>query len=305
MNICVVLVTFNRKNDLEKTLSVYEKQTVPPKAVIVVDNHSTDGTAELLAEWEKKQDRMEHILISMPENVGGSGGFYAGMKAALDYDCDWIFVSDDDALPQEATLENIVNFADKNPDVVSECAAICTSVIDNDGHYAVCHRSNFNSTIGAPEPAVSESEYKKEYFELQLFSYVGSCIRKEALVKAGLPRKEFFIYFDDHEHAIRVGKEGKIICVPAAVLYHQGNSPSYRAASWRDYYETRNILIMYLEHFGRSAFKRRALMRRLTGLRSLNPTKMKVISAGIKDAKRGVTGLHSVYRPGWNPKKKG
>lgn len=303
MNMCVVLVTFNRKQDLEKTLSVYEAQTVKPGAIVVVDNHSTDGTGEMLAAWEQQSSEIRHILVSMPENVGGSGGFHAGMKEALTLDYDWIFVSDDDALPQNETLENMVAFCEKHPALVEECAAICTSVIDENNQYAIGHRCRLHPSDGAPAIMIPAEEYQNEYFELELFSYVGTCIRKSALEKAGLPRKEFFIYFDDCEHAIRVGKYGKIICVPSSVLYHQGNSPTSRSVSWRDYYETRNVLLMYGDHFGKKAFRRRAMMRRLTGLRSLNLKKMKVMNVAIRDAKAGITGLHPIYRPGWNPNK--
>ena len=112
MKICVVLVTFNRKRELEKTLGVYEAQTAKPCAIVVVDNHSTDGTAALLADWERQSDSIRHVLVSMPENVGGSGGFYAGMEKALTLDCDWIFVSDDDALPRTDTLERLIAFCE-------------------------------------------------------------------------------------------------------------------------------------------------------------------------------------------------
>ena len=126
----------------------------------------------------------------------------------------------------------------------------------------------------------------------------------QALEKAGLPRKEFFIYSDDFEHALRVGKQGKMLCIPSAVLCHADNNPYSKEASWRDYYATRNVLIMYREHFGSFAAFRRGCMRRFTALRSINSLKMKVISTAIKDAKKGVTGLHPIYRPGWNPTKK-
>ena len=49
MDICVVIVTFNRKQDLEKTLALYETQTMAPRCILVVDNHSTDGTSEMLS----------------------------------------------------------------------------------------------------------------------------------------------------------------------------------------------------------------------------------------------------------------
>ena len=151
---------------------------------------------------------------------------------------------------------------------------------------------------------VSPEEYEKEFFEVDFFSYIGTCIRKSALEKAGLPRKEFFIYSDDFEHALRVGKQGKMLCIPSAVLCHADNNPYSKEASWRDYYATRNVLIMYREHFGSFAAFRRGCMRRFTALRSINSLKMKVISTAIKDAKKGVTGLHPIYRPGWNPTKK-
>ncbi len=305
MDICVLLVTFNRKSDLEKTLSLYENQSFKPKAVIVVDNHSTDGTGEMLLEWSRGESDIKHIVVSMPENVGGSGGFYAGMEYALGLDYEWIFVSDDDAMPHNDALEVISCFSDKHPELVAQCSALCGAV-DAGGHFAIGHRARINkkSITGMLDKPVSPDEYEKEFFEVDFFSYIGTCIRKSALKKAGLPRKEFFIYSDDFEHALRVGKQGKMLCIPAAVLCHADNNPYSKEASWRDYYATRNVLIMYREHFGSFAAFRRGCMRKFTALRSMNSLKMKVISTAIKDAKKGVTGLHPIYRPGWNPTKK-
>lgn len=304
MDICVVLVTFNRKDDLEKTLKAYETQTHLPRAVIVVDNHSTDGTDALLAAWQAQEGKIAHIVVTMPENVGGSGGFAAGLSKAMELPHEWVFVSDDDALPRADTLQQLADFCEKNPELASQCAALCGSV-DTGAGYALGHRCRIQKgAIGRVDQPVPASEYEKDYFEIDFFSYIGACIRKSALEKVGVTRGEFFIYSDDFEHALRVRQCGKMLCLPRAVLCHQGNTPYSRNASWRDYYETRNVLIMYLEHFGKTAFRRRANMRLLTGLRSLNPQKIKVIRAGIRDAKAGKTGLHAVYRPGWDPKKK-
>jgi hypothetical protein len=48
-DIAVVIPTFNRRDLLEQTLRTVFDQTVPPTEVIVVDDGSDDGTAELLA----------------------------------------------------------------------------------------------------------------------------------------------------------------------------------------------------------------------------------------------------------------
>ena len=304
MDICVLLVTYNRKSDLQKTLALYEDQTHKPRSIIVVDNHSTDGTDKVLAEWARTVADVRHTVISMPENVGGSGGFCEGMRYATGLTHEWIFVSDDDAFPRLDTLEVLSDFANKHEDLVAECAVLCTAV-DAGARFALGHRARINkrSITGIIDTPVAEKEYEKEFFEVDLFSYIGACVRKSALKKAGLPRREFFIYSDDFEHALRVGKYGKILCIPSAVLLHSDNNPYSRAASWRDYYATRNVLITYREHFGALAACRRATLRRLTALRSMNPSKIKVINEAIKDAKRGVTGLHPIYRPGWEERK--
>ena len=303
MNICVVLVTFNRRADLEKTLALYEKQTYKPRAILVVDNHSNDGTDTFLRAWQSEESEIRHLVRTMPENVGGSGGFYAGMEWAQTYeDCDWIFVSDDDAMPHTDALEQIVSFTQKHPALAEECSAIC-GVVDAGDHYALGHRARIckGNPIGMIDKPVQVKEYEKEYFFVDFFSYIGTCIRTSALRKAGLTRKDFFIYSDDFEHALRIGKQGKMVCLPACVLCHMDNNPYSKEASWRDYYATRNVLIMYRAHFGAFAAFRRACMRRFTGLRSGNRLKRKVIADAIRDAKKGVTGLHPVYRPGWNP----
>ena len=55
MEIGVVLVTFNRLEKLKIALEAYERQTVKPKYILVVDNNSTDGTREYLENWKKEE----------------------------------------------------------------------------------------------------------------------------------------------------------------------------------------------------------------------------------------------------------
>ena len=122
---------------------------------------------------------------------------------------------------------------------------------------------------------------------------------RDALEKAGLARKEFFIYNDDYEHAIRIGKTGQIICVPKSIMYHVDNLNYSREATWRDYYATRNGVIMHLEHFGIYAGIMRALRRLAVGIAAFNFPKIKVICIGIKDGFMRKTGIHHNYKPGW------
>lgn len=303
MKIGIVLVTFNRLADLKVTLDAYEKQSYLPAFVMAVDNCSTDGTDRFLAEWERAEGRFPRLVLSLPENTGGSGGFYAGMKESLEKDCDWVFVADDDAVPRPDMLETLARFAKEHPQETEAASALCTAV-NNRGKREGIHRCRIKkSLLGAFEQYVPEADYEKEFFYADIYSFVGTMIRRSALEKAGLARQDFFIYNDDYEHAVRVGKVGKIVCIPASVMDHVDNLNYEKKASWRDYYATRNAVIMHRTHFGAYGGFARAARRMLVALSTFNGEKIKVIWTGIRDGYAEKTGKHPLYRPGWQPKK--
>jgi len=305
MKIGVVVVTFNRLPELKKTVQLYEQQTIPPEYILVVDNHSTDGTDEFLWEWKAKTDaEIPHLVVTLEENAGGSGGFHAGTEAAVDLNAEWIWLADDDAYPEKDAFEKLDMFAKKHPEVMHDTVALCTKNYGDKG-IVLGHRCRIRKTlIGTLEIPVDKSEYEKEYFTLDMYSFVGAVVRKEVLKKVGPPRKDFFIYADDTEHALRMRKYGSIVCVPAAGVFHRDNNSYSREASWRDYYATRNTLLVNREHYGIWAYQTRKIRRILTALRSRNTEKIKVFMAAVSDAQHNRTGQHPVYRPGWTPKKK-
>lgn len=297
----VVLVTFNRLDELKKSVPCYENQTVKPKYMIIVDNCSTDGTKEYLKQWLTIDSRIDKKVIFLPENRGGSGGFYAGMKAAAERtDADWIWVADDDAFPETYDFEKAKDFVGNHPELMEEVSAFC-GMCEYEGRVASVQRARFKKTLfGTHEVVVPASEYKrKEYFEIDLYSFVGTFMKRDALIKAGLPREDFFIYLDDYEHAMRMRKQGKLICVPGILIHHKDNYFYDHGVSWRDYYATRNVVIMYQTHLDKKSLRLRIMRRLLTAYSSGNKMKIKVFKEAIADGKAGKTGVHPVYRPGW------
>jgi len=305
MKIAAVLVTFNRISCLKKALACYSAQTVPPEWVIVVDNHSTDGTGEFLKQWEKAPDPFQKTVINLPCNMGGAGGFHAGMERAIQSDCDWVWVADDDAYPEKDALKALNDFSDCHPELMPSVSAMCGTIMDYD-RQTICtgHHCREKKLLTFPVMCeVSAEEYQKEYFELDYISYVGTVFRKDALLQAGTAREDFFIYSDDWEHSMRIRKVGKILCIPDSVVLHMGaSSVINKKAVWGDYYSTRNILVALKAHKGNGAFALRAVCRMLTALSCLNIGKVKIISAGISDAAKGKMGIHPIYKPGWKSK---
>ena len=92
MKIIAVVVTYNRLPLLQKNIDCLRQQK-PLTAIMVVNNGSTDGTAEWLHE-------QPGLTVVTQANVGGSGGFYTGIDLAYKEGADWIWCMDDDVFPR-------------------------------------------------------------------------------------------------------------------------------------------------------------------------------------------------------------
>jgi len=98
------VLTYNRKDLLDRCLEAVFAQSRPCERVIVVDNGSSDGTEAMLREkWGPRVD--VHILS---QNIGAAGGFNAGMRIAYQEGADFLWVMDDDVIPAPDALEKLV-----------------------------------------------------------------------------------------------------------------------------------------------------------------------------------------------------
>ena len=98
--ISIVIITCNRKEELEKTLKSLNKMKIDfPFEIIVVDQNSTDGTNQLFVE---KKDYIQYHYSNI--NLGVAGGRNLGAKLAkYSY---LIFIDDDAHFVDEEALVN-------------------------------------------------------------------------------------------------------------------------------------------------------------------------------------------------------
>lgn len=299
MNITSVIVTYNRKDCLNKLLDIYESLSDKPQNIVVVNNNSNDGTKELLDNWLEKSTIYSKHVINTTKNLGGSGGFFEGIKKAQELKSDWIYVSDDDAYPSLNVLSIFKQYIENND--TNKISAICGTVM-NCGKIDKSHRRRIKkSRFKIEEIEIMEHEYNNN-FELDLFSYVGTILNSKFLDKCGITEKDYFIYYDDTEHSLRLSKEGKIICIPEAIIYHDVPENLDNSISWKTYYGVRNRLITIRKHYGNKYFIIDYIKNYLkVGHRMLIGRKEEaaLLRKGIRDAKDNVQGIDSLYKPGW------
>ena len=300
----IVVVTYNRLSKLKKAICSYEEQTMKFAYLIVVNNCSTDETRDFLDAWvSEDSDKFQKQVIHTKENIGGSGGFYLGQKRAIELGTDWVFVADDDAYADMDMVEQFYTFISQHD--MSNISAICAAVLNMDRSFCLYHRGNYIIRRGIRFDRISSTieDFQKDFFPNNYITYVGTFLSRWALEKVGLCNKDYFIYYDDTEHGIRLSRIGKIYCVPAIKIMHEAGISSIAddiVVSWRDYYGVRNSNHMLLRHYPICYLNNwRSFLQDILFRKIKNMEYARLICVAMIDALFGRLGKHSIYKPGW------
>lgn len=201
MNICCVVVTYNRKELLKECIESLINQTYKIKTIIIIDNNSTDGTEEYLQSSNLLSiDNIKYIKL--PINIGGAGGFYEGMKESMNYEHDWIWIMDDDCIPDTYALEELI----KAKKILDEekVSFLCSKVIGIDGKTmnipCISNKRKLNGR------AIWIDYLEEGISAVDIATFVSVLVNTDAIRQVGLPWKDFFIWGDDTEYTLRLTK---------------------------------------------------------------------------------------------------
>ena len=219
INVAAVVVTFNRLEKLKTVLESLQSQTRVPDQLIIVNNASTDGTAKYLEEFARDfsmKDRINLNVVTLPENVGGAGGFSAGMRKGYELGADFVWIFDDDGYPQPQALEKLLDgFNAAVGELGADVPYACSMVKFVDG--SICEMNN-------PVPTWDWGRLIAKGFNNLVMvtscSFVSVLIPRWVMEKYGLPFKEYFIWFDDAEYTLRITRVCPGVQVLDSVIVH-------------------------------------------------------------------------------------
>ena len=219
-SVVAAIVTYNRSELLLEAVDAVRSQTHPVERLFIVDNASTDRTPDVLRE-RGLLDRDDVELVRLPENRGGAGGFARAVEVCLASGADWIWLQDDDAAPQPGAVAALLaSPAAADP----RTAAVCAKVVLPDGRIDANQRGHFRRRL----LPLAEREYRPGHFpQLDFLSFVGSLVRADVARRVGLPREDFFVWGDDVEYSLRLGREGPIRLVSESVVLHKRETRAY------------------------------------------------------------------------------
>ncbi len=256
MKVIAVVVTYNRKKLLIECLESILNQTYQIDKLILIDNNSNDGTYEELVK-NKYIENKKVIYKKLKENIGGAGGFYTGIKESLNYECDWVWIMDDDTIPTETCLEKLIE-AKTNKIKEEKISFLASCIYGEKGEYM-----NVPQVDVRPDKNGYPNYYKylKEgLLKINMATFVSILINVEAIKKFGLPCRQYFIWGDDSEYTTRIVKYfGNAYLVGDSIAIHKRTIA--KALSIKDeesknrirmyYYMVRNNLINTKEYKGK------------------------------------------------------
>jgi len=209
--IAAVVVTFNRLS-LVQRLVARLRETPGLAEIIVVDNASTDGTGEWLAE-AASDDGTPLVAHPLDRNRGGAGGFHEGLRLAVERGADLAWLMDDDGLPEPGCLALLLehDFDFWGPVVVDEAdPSRLVFPIRLPGSTRVVHR--MDDVLAAAQDGVIRDV---------VIPFNGVLVTRELVERIGLPREEYFIWGDDHEYRLRAERAGgRVATVVGAAVHH-------------------------------------------------------------------------------------
>ncbi len=199
--ITIVMPTYNQAQYLTDALDGIFRQTLRDFELIVVNDGSTDATAQILAEYQRRH----YFTVIHQENKKLPGALNAGFAHARGQYLTWTS-SDNIMLP--AMLQTLATALDRNPDV-GLVYADWECISDTGESLGVVRTFDYDAHL------------------LMRINYINACFlyRRECQERLGL-YDPAYIYAEDWEYWFRIAEHFKLMRVPAILYQYRlhGNS---------------------------------------------------------------------------------
>lgn len=242
--VAIVICNYNKKDYVLKCLDSVFRQTFRDFDVYVVDNASTDGSADTI----RAQYGTQVTLIENTTNLGGSGGFNTGMRQALKRSYPYLFLLDNDVCLAETALEELHHNMEENTDIGFQGCKILKMDHPN-------MIQEFAAGIDYDNMVVNlRHGGEKDHKELQTIEDCDSLpacallVRTELIRKIGLMPEDNFVSWDDIEWCVRCIRGGyRVVANGNALAWHKG-SVTVATNTFGVYYAYRNKIEFFIRY---------------------------------------------------------
>ena len=250
MKLTVVIVNYNVRLLLEACLkSVQKAMTGIEGEIIVVDNHSSDGSVDYLEPLFP-----DVHFIANKENMGFAR---ANNLAIRQSQADYVLLLNPDTVVYENTLRESVAFMDSHP----EAGGVGVRMLTREGEPAP------ESRRAVPTPWIAFKKmigFSRKYYmsylpwdqpgQIEVISGAYCMLRHKALDQVGLLDEDFFMYGEDIDLSYRLLKGGwQNWYLPLDIIHYKGESTEKSSFRYvHVFYQA--MLIFFRKHYGHLSF---------------------------------------------------
>lgn len=290
----VVICNYNKADAVLECIQCILDSKFRDFDLYVVDNASTDGSAERIR--EKFPTELE--LIVNPENLGGSGGFNAGLRAAYARGYSFLMCVDNDAMLDENAIGNLFGFLEEHQEVgmagskiyhLEEPAYIQQFGQKIDFEYFCTEVPHLNMYEDGSMP---------DFIYTDSVAACSLMIRREVIDKVGFMPEENFLYWDDTEWCYLCHQAGyEVASVGTSKALHAMGAKKETVNTFPTYYAWRNWISFFVKYTPEERLEKMAetflsciFQIVYDGLHTGERNRVRTVMMAYDDAVHGVTG---------------
>ncbi|WP_054026855.1 glycosyltransferase family 2 protein [Bacillus sp. FJAT-28004] len=216
--VSVCIVTYNSAKDIQTCLQAVQKQSIPVERIVVIDNASTDGTAEQVKPFAEQV----HFIANEVNN-----GFAGGQNQAIrETSSDYVLVLNPDVTLDPNYLKEIIGFMEQKPTVGSATGRLVFAsnkeVMDSAGIGMKRTRNAYD--LAAGDQAVDWNTTQAVFGVSGAAAVYRTAMIRDIEFDGEFFDEHFFAYKEDVDVAWRAKKLGwTSYYIPAAnALHHRG-----------------------------------------------------------------------------------
>ncbi len=238
----VIIPNWNGKHFLTECIDSLKEQTFRDFEIILVDNGSTDGSAEFA---EKRYGDFIRIIRN-DKNLGFTGGNNVGIQASKG---EYIVLLNNDTWADPRWLEELAKATRFDPPIGMWGSKVCS-------YYQRDRIEGVGELIYWDGLCRARGQYEQDHGQYNAMEEIlfppgcGAMYRKSLLDEIGLFDEDFFTYADDSDVGIRARLAGwKCLYVPSAIVYHKNSGTAGQYSPLKAFYVERNRFWITIKYF--------------------------------------------------------
>jgi GT2 family glycosyltransferase len=243
------VLNYNGEKLLPACLDSLACQIGEPIDIVVVDNASTDGSAELVA-----QHYPSIRFLGLDRNRGFAGANNAALRDALLRGSEFALLLNNDTFAAPDFISNMLAVISSDPNVAVVCPKIYFAQQPDSLWYA---GGDFSLWTGVSKHRGWRQIDKNQYDQAVDITQATGCamlVRAGAIGKVGLLDERFWMYAEDLDWSVRFRKEGyRLAFAPNAHLWHLDGVTTVQvlgrgSEERRQFLSTRNLIFVARKH---------------------------------------------------------